>query len=316
MSRRGMAVLGVLGFGLVVLFQNCSKVGLEQAVPSVAPFFVKGEIEICLENSMANYTLDTLLISNLNITPSKGAIVKDSDSDGIPDSEEEALGLNPLNRRSNGKLLDSLCLDLTGTADCLEEIPNCSATSQILGLNECDLKTMRLDSLYGHPTQGLDSDKDGIVDVIELLLGTMANADDRNDDPDHDGVMNWVEIQRGTNPIYANRSVDESQLLHYSTTKVPTSDACAGELWKVSVESLPLAEVQAYQDPLDNGNLLSPSLSHDYYENVITVFLKLKTQAGSAGNSKIYFKDFKINRSVQGFKYYLDDFKAAGEVLP
>lgn len=316
MRKWGILWVGVLGLGLITTFQNCAKVPLEQALPAVAPFNVEGTIDLCLQGTLANYTVDSLLISNLNMTPSRGAILEDSDSDGIADVDEAGLGFNPLNRRSNGKVLDSLCLDVSGSYRCEDDIPACNPSSTILGINDCDIKTLRLQTLFGHPTQGLDSDKDGIVDVMEILLGTSPNINDRNDDPDHDGVPNWLEVQRGTNPHFTNSGLSGENLLTYSSSKMSNRGDCTGELWKVTVTRLPLAQVVAYQDASGSTNPLSPDLSHEENENVVTVFLKLKTQAGYSGNSKVYFKDFKINKNVKTFSYRIEDFKAAGEVLP
>lgn len=316
MRRPALMISIVLGASLVLLFQNCAKMPLEKAIPSVAPFAVKGEMELCIDDP-ANYTVENFLIANLNMTPNRGVISEDSDADGIADVEEIALGFDPYKRRTNGKILDGLCLDLSGSSRCLEQVPvGCNTNSQIMGLNDCDIKTMRLDSLYDHPTQGLDSDKDGIVDLLEILFGTLPNRHDSNDDPDHDGVVNGLEIQQGTNPSFSNTNIAPADLIDYKVTKGEDSPDCNGEVWNVTVNRLPLAGVKAYLDPLDRENSLSPLLSHEDNENVIAVFVKLKPQTGYIGNNKIYFKDFKINRSVQEFKYYLKDFKAAGEVLP
>lgn len=309
-------ISGFLGLTLLLLFQNCAQAPLEKATPSVAPFVVKGEIELCIEDP-ANYTVENLLIANLNMTPTRGEIAEDSDADGLADIDEEAFGFDPLKRRTNGKILDSLCLDLSGSSRCLDKVPvGCSSSSNILGINDCDLKTMHLDSMYDHPTQGLDSDKDGIVDLLEIMFGTLPNRHDSKDDPDHDGIVNGLEIQQGTNPTFSNSGLSPTDLIDYVVRKENAGSSCDGDLWTVTVDRLPLAGVQAYADPLNQESSVSPALSHEDNENVIVVFLKLKPLAGYTGNNKILFKDFKINRSVQEFKYYLKDFKAAGEVLP
>jgi hypothetical protein len=316
MIRQAFLFFCSAGLALVFFFQNCSRVPLETALPGVTIFSVEGAIDICLEKVLENYTLDNLVITNLNLTSSRGRLLVDSDSDGIADVDEVGLGFDPLKRRSNGQVLDSICLNVSGSSNCLEQVSTCSSSINLLGLNDCDLKIMRLDTLDGHPTQGLDSDKDGLIDILEVLSGTLANKGDRNDDPDHDGVMNWVEIQQGTSPVFANTNVDQSRLIEYSTTQAARGSSCAGELWKVKVKRLPLIEAKAYEDPSDSVSPLSPTLSHDENENVITVFLKLKTRTGSGGNSRVYFKDFKLNRLFQGFGFSIEDFKFAGEVLP
>ncbi|MBK7962843.1 MAG: hypothetical protein IPK04_17620 [Bdellovibrionales bacterium] len=72
--------------------------------------------------------LDNLVVANLNLTTAQGKIVLDSDSDGIADVNEVEMGFNPLTRRTNGKVLDSICLNASGSADCQEQLPVCSST--------------------------------------------------------------------------------------------------------------------------------------------------------------------------------------------
>ena len=317
MKRKMIYIYGILsGIVLITTFQNCAKAPLEKIVPVVKPFTVKGVIEICLDNKLANYTVENFIISNLNIAASRGGLMPDIDADGIADRDEEALGFNIDQRRTNGKILDSVCLNISGSSNCINQIQACDSSKNVLGLNECDIKTLGLDQLYGHPAQGLDSDKDGIPDFLEIIRNTSPNINDRNADPDHDGVMNWVEIQNGTNPNYANGAVDPSKILKYKVTKLPESGSCHGELWGVAVDQLPFTPISAYQDPLDLVSPLSPILSHEQDENIIMVSLKLKSKTGYSGNSKIYFKDFKINQSVQDFNFIMSDFIEAGEVLP
>ncbi len=304
------------GIFLVGSFQNCSSTPLEKIPVVLRPFSVKGSVNLCLDKGLNQFTIDNIIIANLNITASHGDLVADSDSDGIADRDEVALGFDPLVRRTNGKILDSLCLDMSGNANCLEQIPSCHSDKNTLGINECDIKTLGLDLLYGHPTQGLDSDKDGIPDILEILRGMSPNINDREADPDHDGVMNWIEIQNGTNPNFSNGAVDPSKVLIYKTTKLLDTGSCMGELWNITVDQLPFVSTKAYLDPLDSVSPLSPSLSHAAEENVITIFLKLKTRSGFMGNSRIYFKDFKINKSFSGFDLFMNDFIEAGEVLP
>lgn len=316
MIKKRYFLFFLMAISVGLFFQNCSQVNLEKVVPSVSPHAVKGEVNICLENELSHYTVETVVISNLNLAFSKENVLEDSDSDGIADVDEELFGFDLLNRRSNGKVLDSICLDVSGGSDCVNSIPNCSASENILGLNQCDVKTLRLDTLFGHPTQGLDTDKDGIVDLMEILWKTSPNINDKYEDPDHDGILNWMEFLKSSNPNFANRSMDQKKLLEYSTKQVVDSADCNGEHWKVEIKQIPLATVNAYEDNSDSASLKSPALSHEQDENVITIFTKLKTRSGYSGNSKIYFKDFKINRKISEIYFQWQDFKAAGDVLP
>jgi hypothetical protein len=175
---------------------------------------------------------------------------------------------------------------------------------------------LRLDTLFGHPTQGLDTDKDGIVDLMEILWKTSPNIYDRFDDPDHDGVLNWMEFLRSSNPNFANKSMNQKLMLEYFTKQVVDTLDCDGVQWKVEIKRIPLAAVKAYKESYDNTSLNSLSLSHEQEENIVTIFVKLKTRSGYSGNSKVYYRDFKINRKVSEIYFHWQDFKAAGDVLP
>jgi hypothetical protein len=129
-------------------------------------------------------------------------------------------------------------------------------------------------------------------------------------------VINGLEIQNGTSPIFSNTSVDPTKILKYKIIKRNDAGNCEGELWNITIDQLPFVSTDSYQDEMDNSSPRSPALSHNMDENIVTFFLKIKVKSGYKGNSKIFFKDVRINRAVEEFNFIMDDFVEAGEVLP
>lgn len=306
----------LFGFPVLFFYQNCAEVPLQKDLQAEV-YYGKGSGSICLDGSYANYTVDSFSVVNLNIGFNEGQLVTDTDADGLSDNDETSKGFNPLNRRSSGAILDSLCLSLTGTNSCEAIRPaGCTETANMLGLTDCDYRSLNLDSLYSHPQQGLDSDKDGIPDLVEILRGTNPNIRDENEDPDRDQVLNGNEILRGTNPIFSDRDASELIRVIASISK-STSQDCAGELWKIQIDQIPSVSVP---DFLDSSDALLPegalSLSHGKNENVILVYLKLRPQVGQVGNSMILLSGLKINPDVPEFILDNEKFVKAGEVEP
>lgn len=121
-----------------------------------------------------------------------------------------------------------ICWNLAGNPNCAPNLPACSTVENPLGLSECDLKGMGLDSLYSHPVQGLDSDKDAIPDIVEILKGTLPNLTDNLADPDHDGLLNQDEIAQGSNPLFSDAAFPERwKMQAWKPARPPTRIAWA-----------------------------------------------------------------------------------------
>jgi len=319
MNQRRMVliILVALVVPTIFLFQNCSKVSLERplTVESLQP--MSGKIEICLSGALQNYTLQTSFVANLNLVNTRGTIELDSDGDGVADSEELQYGLNPLQRRSHGKVLDKICLSLSHNGNCAAMGPSCSGTSNQLGLNDCDQKALGLDLVAGHPSQGLDSDRDGIPDLLEIIRGTLPNQIDNLDDPDHDLILNFEEISRGSNPTFHDATMNSRFEVKTSTQKVSNSSpTCGGELWELSIHDLPwIATDSAFQD---SSSVSAPglSLSRAKGSNVGVVILKLVPRPGQSGYARVMYRPLLLNSSTSTIDGSLADFHLAGEVLP
>lgn len=305
--------LAPISFFLLLSFQNCSNAPLEKII-ALESVNITGNVELCLDGPLDSFTVESLYIANLNMNHFKGQAYPDSDSDGIPDHLEEKYGFDPYKRRSNGLVLDSICFDLSGSNSCEAAIPTCSANDENLGINQCEVEALNL-NINHHPVKGLDTDQDGVPDILEILYGLSPVSLDHNLDLDHDGLPNWQEIQFGSSPRYSNRNFDEKHSIHYQIEKnVQPSNSCDGEVWQIDLTKMPLLSVPPFVDNNPSGK--SIDFSHGNDENIIVVFIKLQKQVGTFGNSKMYFKDIKVNKSNTNFKLNMSDLKFAGDINP
>lgn len=307
---------------LPFLHQNCAKVGLEKQPIEELLAFKTGVVSLCLKDDYAESTLESVMVLNLNLAIRGQALYIDSDADGLTDEEEEQFGFNYLNRRTGGRFLDKICLDVNGSSeDCQNNLITCSSSSvNAFGFSECDLRALGLDQLYGHPTQGVDSDKDGIADFIEVLRGTLPNESDGLSDPDHDLVTTNLEIQRGSNPFVYDEPFSSNYETKVRVTKLPASSACTqeqGEHWSVQIDHLPWAKtLSGYSDSseiyLPSGGI---SVSRSAGTNVGAIILRLFPRVGAVGNVKFLVRPLLLSEDLINLDSTIDNFIFAGEVL-
>ena len=299
---------------LIFTFQNCGQVALNSPeVQSYASTSSKATGLICLP---ADEILETFLIKNINAKLVGGQLQMDSDGDGLSDAEETSAGTNPLNRRTAGKVLDSICQQVDYQVQCNNLNLTCSGVPEGFGLTDCDVEALQLGTLFDHPTQGLDSDKDGVSDYFEILTGTFPNINDSSSDPDQDGIPNLLEIERGSNPRQADLNMSSALQNLVQKTKLPPSVNCAGDLWQVNINQVPLVMAKSYQSDSN------PLFNHQMNENVVFMVLKTRPRAGSNINAKMYLYSKKIQIPLAGqtgnlnFNFTFTDFQLLGEIEP
>lgn len=309
-------IIFLSALGMVTLFQNCGNVNLatpqESAFASVS---TKASGELCLD---ATETMESFFVSNLNSKVVGGKLVADSDADGLSDAEEISFATDPLKRRSYKEILDSICQRVDYRVRCESVNVVCTGAVNGLGLSDCDRQALRLDELYGHPTQGLDSDKDGIPDLLELRAGTFPNVADATEDPDHDLKENQYEIQIGSDPRSADGDFTELFKTVLTKTKLAPSTACPGERWQINISQVPLVLSQNFTSTNESW------LSHQANENVILFVLKTRPKVGVVANAKIrkFVKKVQIPDDILSpsvgleFSFSSSNFSLVGEVLP
>ena len=150
------------------------------------------------------FVLKELLVSNRSAIPTDEGFVIDSDADGLSDTEEALLGLNPLERDSDGDAygdhMEHLLRTLGMDPQIFTTLPDCedrSVDGDGDGLTDCEEKLLGTDRTL------FDTDADGFPDLVELVAGTNALFNDNLDDVDIDGVPNGLEI-RGHTDVTSN----------------------------------------------------------------------------------------------------------------
>jgi len=300
---------------LLIGFQNCSKIDLEIA-STEEPLFAGGKLQLCLPNGL---TLENVLVQNINLAFGNSGLELDSDADGLSDASERIFGLDPLKRMTFGKISDRLCLQFSPNGNCQTITQNCDYSTTPLGLNMCEIELLHLDTIMPHPTQGLDSDGDGVIDLFEILRGTQPNESDATDDPDRDLITNFQEFQIGSNPLRFNARNQQNQFTIEAQrmTDPLFLPNCPSEKWEVLIDRIPfVANAKEFIDISGSSNEGSLSFSRPRGANQILIALKVKPDLGSSGVlPKIYFR----SKIVTSHEYSLDgqftDFTFAGEVF-
>jgi hypothetical protein len=163
------------------------------------------------------------------------APVADSDGDGLSDAEEDKLGTDPLNPdtdsdgvgdgiekrlASPGSQFDPLVS--AQFKECIN-LSDPTADHDMDGLTDCEEAVLRTDPYL------VDSDRDGVPDLVEVRLGGNPLVDDRLIDSDMDGIPNGEEATRGLDPWtndsnrdleygYQYRTVEQGETLRLEAT--------------------------------------------------------------------------------------------------
>ena len=179
----------------------------------------------------------------VNMTATKvGAVIKrDSDADGIPDDEEASYGGDPYNAHSIVPgVLDGVCKIIGSKELCQKErdkIVCDPAKVNKFGISDCDVKILKLDKLAVRPElAGIDSDDDGIPDIVEILKGTSPINPDGYLDFDNDGLNNLQEISAGLDPFTPDATGD--RMISSQATFKDQIDKCTSGGWHLDIDAL------------------------------------------------------------------------------
>jgi hypothetical protein len=290
----------------LLLFQNCTNKDLE-SIPYVEQIHYKNiRIKLCLNDSYANYTLENFIPVSLGFKNEKFDIVPDSDFDGLSDQEEENYGFDKLNPRSTGGILDSVCFRYTNTNDCSNLNLKCHQRSIGFGLNDCETELSGIDLAGNHPANGLDTDKDGIMDIIEIIRGTDPLVADALADVDNDQRTNLDELLTGGNLSYYDDQISDVHRMQFSSRKVDDPN-CSGETWEIDVKHLPWIKSKIAIDDPTFSNLAGESLA--------LLSFKIYSLDLSVKNMKVFTKVLTLKENQDTIDLTLPDFNYLGEVL-
>lgn len=166
--------------------------------------------------------LKTLLAFNRNAAVRKGAVVVDSDGDGLTDDEEKALGTDPTNIDTDGDGLgdgveikaglDPLTRTTVGGCDAYRDFDKD-------GLTDCEERVLGTDYCTG------DTDGDGLPESVELAMGTNPLEQEQARDDDHDGFTNLDEVRAHTDPLSSDLAFHADHAYGYTIKPAdPTPD--------------------------------------------------------------------------------------------
>lgn len=260
-------------------FQNCGKVELQNSEASLMVNAKAGSGFICLPSG---YTLESFYTSNLNIKVAGDQLKLDSDADGLSDEEEIEFGSDPFNRRTSGKILDSICSSTDYKVNCSTNTPVCNTAENHFGLNECDILALNLNKSI-QVGAGIDSDKDSIPDFLEIRINSFPSLNDAFSDLDFDLQNTLTEAEKQTSIRNTNNEIPLINQINMVKTRL-TNVGCAGEYWKIDIKNLPTVPITKFSY-MGSDSLLD--LSRETNENTILYFLKAKPTSGSTA-SKIF----------------------------
>ena len=140
-------------------------------------------------NVHERYTFDPA--GNILVLASNSVPDLDSDGDGLLDSQEEALGTNPLNPDTDGDGMP----DGWEVNHSLNPLVDDSALDP-----DGDGLTNLQEYQAGTDPQDSDTDNDGMPDGWEVGFGLNPLVDDAHGDLDGDHATNILEYQKGTDP--------------------------------------------------------------------------------------------------------------------
>ena len=167
--------------------------------------------------------LRDIVVMNGNALLRGSAPVADSDGDGLSDAEEVRAGTDPLNPDTDGDGVgDGIETRLAatgiefdplvpGTFAACAKLTDPLADHDLDGLTDCEEAVLRTDPYL------VDSDRDGIPDVVEVRLGSNPLVDDRLIDSDQDGIANGDEVKEGLDPWTNDSSRDLEYGYQYRT---------------------------------------------------------------------------------------------------
>ena len=225
----------------------CSDIRLQDPSPTIRDVSVK-VLQYCPQNGR---TLINVFGVNLSTQTDANGILFDSDRDGLADVFEQTVSVRDQYNISYGSkdtngdgYSDFVTYHLGLVEDAQRNMSVCDDSDLDTdrdGITDCE------EALLGTDYRNPDTDFDGIPDGLELRFGLNPVTPDSELDPDGDGISNLDEVKNNS-LVYVNRELQT--LKHSLNYKVDTFlTAEHQQCYEVEVSNIPLVNVS-------NGNMI------------------------------------------------------------
>ncbi|MBI3181738.1 MAG: VWA domain-containing protein [Myxococcales bacterium] len=221
------------------------------------PQGLDGSFDKALSNpsQLVEYELAGYFALNRNLrmpgSGSSSAPELDSDGDGLVDTEEEALGLDPTSPDSDGDKLSDLFEQLLRPQyDPLAADRGDRGTDGDLD-PDADGLTSFEESRLGTDPKSPDTDRDGVPDGVELCFGLEPLEDDAQSDRDGDKVPAIEEVRQNLSPTFAEEPSLRERAAHRTAPALSPVRAADGiRCYEFGVENVLLGLTRPGKDGL------------------------------------------------------------------
>jgi len=211
--------------------------------------------EIERQPIQTHYEFAFAYASNQNALFAPDGPAADSDGDGLLDTEEAALGLDPTRPDTDEDgYRDGVEYFTPGILNPTEFDPGCTegdVDTDGDGLRDCEEKSVG--TLVYKP----DSDDDLILDLTEVLVGTAAALDDTDADDDLDNIPNPDEVRFHLDPQFPNTPDQAGRWSYrYKIEESLRGGLEASPCYTFHVDNLTMAQTLAVDDHPEGGNVI------------------------------------------------------------
>jgi hypothetical protein len=204
--------------------------------------------------------LKRFIAFNRNVVVRAGQVLADSDGDGLPDVDEDALGTDALQLDSDQDgLMDGLEVRMGLDPLVPDVITGCNLSLDEDGdrLNTCEERVLGTDPCIG------DTDGDAVPDLVEALSMTNPLVPEDLLDSDRDGITNVAEVEARGDPLSAD--LDFHRERGYGYNLVQTEPAADGRTcYAARAENITVVPTRARPHPFVPGELI-PAGTNEVY---------------------------------------------------